>query len=379
MVHRAFDRRRFLGMLGATSSILIAACTTTGPEEVRPEPTEPRAPDRRWPAEWERHEATLMAMPFRPQIYGRRLRAVQREWVDLAQAIGRFEPLHAVVPRPAHAMPASASRVAQMFRLRYDDMWIRDNGPIIVVDETDRVGLDWRFDGWGGAFDGFGQTWADDDRLPERLLPVMGLPREPVDMVLEGGAILSDGEGTIFTTRENLLDAGRNPSLSDHEIEAELHRRLGTSSVVWLPYGLLGDLTAGHVDGVASVLGPGRVLAQTDPAGGEEGERLQANVDALRAATDASGRRIEVVEFPMLPRGSFGGMPASTFTYVNLIFVDGGMIVPTTGEEALDREALGLLREIEPDREVVGLAGPTMNWAGGGFHCVTQPVPAPDL
>ncbi len=364
-------------MLGATSSILFAACTT-GPDEARPDRTEPEALDRRWPAEWERHEATLMSMPYRPQIYGRRLRAVQREWADLARLIGTFEPVHAVVPRPEQAMPASASGVVQMFRLPYDDMWIRDNGPIIVVDETDRIGLDWHFDGWGGAFDGFGQTWADDDRLPEDLLQAMGLPREPVDMVLEGGAILSDGEGTIFTTRENLLEAGRNPSLSDHEIEGELHRRLGTSSVVWLPYGLMGDLTAGHVDGVACVLGPGRVLAQTDRAGGEEGERLQANIDALRAATDGSGRRLEVVEFPMLPRGSFGGMPASTFTYVNLIFVDGGMIVPTTGEEALDREALGLLREIEPDREVVGLAAPTMNWAGGGFHCVTRPVPAPE-
>ncbi|MGZ8614029.1 MAG: agmatine deiminase family protein [Actinomycetota bacterium] len=143
-----------------------------------------------------------------------------------------------------------------------------------------------------------------------------------------------------------------------------------------MPFGLIGDLTAGHVDGVAAFLGPGRVLAQTDPAGGEEGERLEENLAVLLGATDASGRSLDVVEFPLLPRGSFGDMPPGTFTYVNMVFVEEGLIVPTTGEERLDRHALGMLRDIVPDREIVGVPAATMNWAGGGPHCVTQPLPS---
>ncbi|HEY7761411.1 MAG TPA: agmatine deiminase family protein [Actinomycetota bacterium] len=332
-------------------------------------------PRRRWPGEWEPHEATMMAMPHRAAIYGTRLAAIRREWIGLVRAIAEREPVHAVVP-PGTQIPVADKRV-RTTALTYDDMWIRDNGPVLVLEDGGRIGLDWIFDGWGGAFDGFGQTWADDDRLPEPLLAALGVDREPVPMVLEGGAILSGGDGTVLTTRENVFEAGRNPAMSDAEIERELLARLGASTLIALPYGLIGDLTGGHVDGVAAFLGPGRVLAQTDPAGGEEGERLDENVSVLKAAADASGVPLDVVEFPYLARGAFRGLPPGTFTYVNLIHVDGAVIVPTTGDERIDRGALGALSEIVTDREVVGLPAPTMNWAGGGFHCVTQPLPAP--
>ncbi len=330
---------------------------------------------RRWPGEWETHAATLMAAPYQERIYGRRLDQVQEEWIGLAHAIRRSEPVIAVVPRtgaPTQLDRGSIDTVA----VAYDDMWIRDNGPIVVLDGNDRIGLDWRFDGWGGAFDGFGQTWHDDDRLPRALLDRLHLSREPVDMVLEGGAILSAGDGTILGTRENLFEARRNPMLSEDEIETELLTRLGGSTLIALPFGLIGDLTAGHVDGVAAFLSPERVLAQTDPAGGEEGERLAENLSVLRTSVGASGQSFDVIEFPLLPRGSFGDTPPGTFTYVNLVFADGAVIVPTTGEDRLDRQALGMLGDIVDDREIVGVPTPAMNWAGGGPHCVTQPLPA---
>jgi agmatine deiminase len=317
----------------------------------------------------------MLAMPHRAAIYGARLAAIQREWLTLVGTIAEREPVHAVVPQAAR-IPGAGSRV-RTISLTYDDMWIRDNGPVVVLEGGDRIGLDWTFDGWGGAFDRFGQTWAADDRLPEPLLDALGMDREPVAMVLEGGAILSGGDGTVLTTRENLFGASRNPTMSEAEIEREVLAHLGASTLIALPFGLIGDLTAGHVDGVAAVLGPGRVLAQTDPMGGEEGERLAENVRVLRVAAGASGAPFDVVEFPHLPRGSFGRLPPGMFTYVNLIHVDGAVLVPTTGDERLDRDALGALSEIVTDREVLGLPAPAMNWAGGGFHCVTQPLPAP--
>ncbi|HEY8019422.1 MAG TPA: agmatine deiminase family protein [Actinomycetota bacterium] len=373
---RTLSRRRFIGGLAmAAVGSTLAACTRGRTQAGEANGSRIMPPSRRWPGEWETHSATLMAAPYQERIYGSRLGQVQREWVGLVQTIRRYEPVIAVVPPTGEPTQLDLGSVDTV-PLAYDDMWIRDNGPIVILDGDDRVGLDWRFDGWGGAFDRFGQTWHDDDRLPRAVLERLHLSRESVDMVLEGGAILSGGDGTILGTRENLFEARRNPTLSEDAIETELLTRLGGSSLIALPFGLIGDLTAGHVDGVAAYLGPRRVLAQTDPAGGEEGERLAENVAVLRASTDASGRSFDVIEFPVLPRGSFGNTPPGTFTYINLVFAEGAVIVPTTGDEHLDRHALGLLGDILPDRDVVGVPAPTMNWAGGGPHCVTQPLPA---
>ena len=374
---RSLTRRGFVEALAlAIAGTVVTACTPIRTRSDRSGGSDAVARWRRWPGEWESHAATLMAAPYREQIYGRRLGLVQREWLLVLEAIARFEPVVAVVPSTERDVTRMVHDDVETVPLAYDDMWIRDNGPIVLLDDRDRTGLDWRFDGWGGAFDRFGQTWQDDDLLPSPLLARLGLPREPVDMVLEGGAILSGGNGTILSTRENLFGSGRNRAMSEREIEAELLSRLGGSSLIALPFGLLDDLTGGHVDGVAAFLGPGRVLAQTDPAGGEEGERLAENLSVLRSATDAGGAPFEVIEFPLLPRGSFGGMPPGTFTYVNLVLVDGAVIVPTTGDDRLDRQAIGTFRDIVTDREIVGVPAPTLNWAGGGPHCVTQPLPA---
>jgi agmatine deiminase len=319
-----------------------------------------------------------MSIPWKASIYGRRLAAARREWAAVAAAIARFEPVVMVVP------PGSTGATRELvgrgdvrlLELTYDDGWLRDNGPIIVERGAEPLALDWRFNGWGGAFDRFGQTWHDDDALPGALCRALELPRRAVDMVLEGGSVLSDGAGTIFTTQECLLDASRNPGMSRREIDAALRRWFGASTVVWLPFGLLGDLTGGHVDGVAMPIGPGRILAQVDPAGGEEGERLAANLDVLRAARDAGGRPYEIVEVPSLPRARVAGGPVVSHVYLNLAFARDAVIVPLAGVEE-DRVALGLLREVFVDREVVGVRTPTMTWAGGGVHCVTQPWPRP--
>jgi len=246
----------------------------------------------------------------------------------------------------------------------------------VAEPDGSRTGLDWRFNGWGGAFDKWGQTWHKDDRLPTPLLEQLKIARESVPMILEGGSLQADGNGTILTTEECLLNPNRNPSMDKAQIEATLLERIGARKVIWLPYGLLGDLTSGHVDGVAMWIGPGRVVAQTDPDNAAEQERLAQNLDVLLSSTDADGNPLDVVEFPFLPRGSFGGLAKLSFTYLNFGFANGGLVVPLTGDTKLDRKGLGMLRDIITDRRVVGVPAATINWAGGGVHCITQQLPA---
>jgi agmatine deiminase len=365
---------------------LVAACTTPTRASGAPSKSQTggfspaSAPAGvRWPAEWEPHERTMMAMPHKAVIYGSaaRLAQAQSEWADVARAIAGFEPVTMVIPRGQRTqMGQLLGADVELLMLRYDDGWLRDSGPIVVDDGTTRTGLDFVFNGWGGAFDQYGQTWHLDNRLPIPLCNRLAIPRTPVDMVLEGGAVQNDGEGTLITTEECLLNPNRNPSMSKADIEAALLANFGAQKVIWLPYGLLGDLTSGHVDGVCVFVAPGRVLAQTAPDDPKEQQRLQANLDVLNAATDAKGRALDVVEIPLLPFGRFGGLAPATFTYVNLGFANGGVVVPLTGEKRFDTQGLGMIRDAIPDREVVGVAAPTINWAGGGVHCITQQVPA---
>ena len=334
------------------------------------------APGRRWPGEWEQHDATLMSMPFKGAIYGRRVADAQREWAGVAKAIAHFEPVKLIIPGSSPQMRALIGSEVKLIEMPYDDGWLRDNGPIFVTgSDGSRTGLDWGFNGWGGAFDKFGQTWHKDDLLPTPLLKDLGIPREGVPMILEGGSVQSDGNGTILTTAECLLNPDRNPSMNKDQIEATLLQQFGARKVIWLPFGLIGDLTSGHVDGVAMWISRGRVIAQKDPGNPAEQERLAENLAVLRASTDADGNPLDVVEFPILPRGSFMGLPEASFTYLNFGFANGGVVVPVTGDAKKDREGLGILREIITDREIVGVPAATINWAGGGVHCITQQLP----
>lgn len=260
-----------------------------------------------------------------------------------------------------------------LLELPYNDGWLRDNGPIFLSDGASRTGLDWGFNGWGGAF---GQPFALDDALPGPLCQRFGIPRQEFPIVMEGGSLQCDGQGTIITTEECLLNPNRNPSMTKAEIEAALLANFNAQKVIWLPYGLLGDLTSGHVDGVCQFIGSARVIAQVDPNDAQENARLQDNLDVLEASTDALGRPLEVVRFPFLPRARFAGGPRVSHCYINFYPTNNqGLIVPTAGLEAKDRAALRRLRQIFPGREVVGVPTPNMTWAGGGVHCVSQQLP----
>jgi agmatine deiminase len=328
------------------------------------------------PAEWSEHELTLMAWPARLKLWGDGLAEAKTEYAAVARAIAAFEPVLMVAPEGgAQDVRDACGSGVEVIELPIDDSWMRDSGPIFVIGpEGRRAGVDFRFNGWGEKF----APYDRDDAMSEPLLAHLGIDRLAADLVLEGGSISVDGDGTLIATEQCLLHPSRNPSLGRAEIEERLREHLGVETVIWIANGLLEDHdTDGHVDNVAHFVAPGVVLAQTveDPSDPNH-EPMAENVERLRAAHDARGRRLEVIELGVLPRTAVRGEPG-VVPYVNLYLANGVVVVPTCGDDPdRDGEVLARLESVYAGREVVGVPGRMLAEGGGGVHCITQQVPA---
>ncbi len=328
----------------------------------------------RMPAEWERHERCLMGWPSRAELWGERLPRAKLDYAAVANAIADHEPV-LMLARRADVAPARAAcaGAVEIVELPLDDSWLRDSGPVFVRDRGGALaGVDFRFNGWGEKY----RPYDRDARLAERLLQRLGIPRRPVPLVLEGGAITVDGEGTLITTESVLCNPNRNPGRSREEIEALIGEALGVERMIWLTAGLLEDRdTDGHVDNVCAFLSCGRVIVQTvtDPDNPNY-ERLAANRDRLRAASDARGRPLEVIELPLLPYLPDADRP-TVAPYLNFYLANGAVIVPVS-DPRTDADALAIIAAALPDRDVVPVPGATFARGGGGVHCITQQQPA---
>lgn len=326
------------------------------------------------PAEWAPHDRCLMAWPARAELWEGYFERAREEYAATANAIAAFEPVTMVTaPGQAAEARAACSAAVDVIEIPIDDSWLRDSGPIIVLDgHGGRAGIDFRFNSWGERF----LPYDNDAVVSVALLDHLGIERIPSPIVLEGGSITVDGEGTLITTEQCLLHPNRNPELGKSEIEAELRRTLGVSTIVWLKSGHVEDEhTDGHVDGVCTFVRPGVVIAQTcvDPANPNY-EPMAENVRILRSSTDAAGRPFEVVELPQFPYFDLDGRTLMT-SYPNFYLATGAVIVPTAGHP-LDEEALATIAAAFPDREVVGVESRIVAFGGGGTHCITQQVPS---
>jgi agmatine deiminase len=328
------------------------------------------------PAEWAPHELTLMAWPVRLELWGDALPAAKAEYAAVARAIAAFEPVLMVAPEGAASeVRDMCGAGVEVIELPIDDSWMRDSGPICVTaPDGRRAGVDFRFNGWGEKF----VPYERDDAMNRELLAHLAIDRLAADLVLEGGSISVDGEGTLLATEQCLLHPSRNPHLTRAEIEERLCEHLGIEQVIWIGSGLREDHdTDGHVDNVAQFVAPGIVLAQTadDPADPNH-EPLAENVERLRGATDARGRALEVIELGQLPRATVRGEPG-VVPYVNLYTANGVVVVPTCGDDAdRDADVLASLGDVFDPREVVGVPARVLAEGGGGVHCITQQVPA---
>ena len=324
------------------------------------------------PAEFAPHERTMMAFPCRGDLWGARLRDGQLAWAELARTIAAFEHV-TMLARPSDVELAAdlcAHRNIEIVEMPLDDSWLRDTAPIYVTAPGRRVAMDFEFNGWGGSYVPFDT----DDAIPARWTALRGEERVAVDLVLEGGSITVDGEGTLLTTEQCLLHPNRNPTRSRADIERVLRESLGVQTIVWLPFAIDDRDTDGHVDLVAMFVEPGRVLWQgcsdrDDP----EHERLALSRRCLDGALDSKGRAIEIIDVPVLPYCEVDGerLPVP---YANAYVCNGAVIVPVTGHEA-DDDMLDIIRSAWPDRQVVPVRGEMIAFGGGGPHCTTQQIP----
>ncbi|MFE7331892.1 agmatine/peptidylarginine deiminase [Streptomyces sp. NPDC057565] len=328
----------------------------------------------RMPAEWSEHEGCLMAWPTRPDLWGSVLTEVKEEYANVARAIAGFEPVTMVAP-PGHGDDARGlcGPEITVVELPLDDSWFRDSAPLFVLDgDGRRAGVDFRFNAWGGKH----HPYDADDRVSALLLEHLGVERIHSGMILEGGAITVDGEGTLITTEQCLLHPNRNPGLSRDDIEAELKSRLGVSKVVWLPYGgLLDTETDGHVDGVCAFAAPGKVVVSLpeDPDHPDYA-RMRANRAVLEVTTDAQGRSLEIIDVPQVAFADVAGDEVEV-SYLNYYVANGGVVVPVAGVPQ-DEDALAVIASAYPGRKVVGVRAPVIAFGGGGVHCITQQIPA---
>jgi agmatine deiminase len=310
-----------------------------------------------------------MAWPSRKELWGRRLAGAQRDYAAVATAVAEFEPVLMVCnPGDAGKVHDLCGTGVTAVEIPINDSWSRDSGPAFVRDQTGNIAV------VGFGFNAWGNRWHphdDDARLSERIADLLGLPFFRAPMVLEGGAFFVDGQGTVITTEQCLLNPNRNPHLDRDAIEQTLCQYLGASIVIWLPYGHSLDTgpagTDGHIDGVLQYAAPGRVMLETvgDPSSPEH-ERGLANLDALRSTPDARGRSLQI---DTLDPG-----PDAAVSYANHYLANGAVIVPVAGD-ATDAPALDRLRAVYPDRRIVAVPGTTSAYGGGGPHCITQQIP----
>lgn len=304
--------------------------------------------------------------------------AARTAWSAVAHAVLDFEPVSMVVdPADREIARRYLSADIEVFEAPLDDAWMRDMGPTFVRDGEGRLGaVDWVFNGWGA------QDWAswDNDRhIGSFVAGLAGVEVISSPMVNEGGGIQVDGQGTVLVTETVQLDPGRNPTLDKAAVEAELARTIGAQHVIWLPRGLTRDNqrfgTRGHVDIVAAIPSPGRLLVHSQADGSHPDAKVTADIIALLSEThDVNGKPWEIVEVPapQVLRDDEGWVD---YSYINHLVVNGGVIACSFDDPA-DANAQALLAEAYPGREVVSVDAREIFARGGGIHCITQQQPA---
>lgn len=358
----------------------------------------PKADGFYMPSELAPHRCTYILWPEREDNWRDNAEPGQAVFKKVIQTIAKYEPVVVGTNKSQylHLLEMNMPNV-QIVEISNNDSWVRDTGATFVVNDEGRMrAIDWKFNAYGGLQDGLYFPWDQDDYIAPKMAAIEGVDYYHLsDFVLEGGSIHSDGEGTILTTEECLLDEGRNPDLTKAQIEEQLKEYLGAEKVLWLPKGIYMDEdTNGHVDNICQFVAPGKVvLAWEDNEDDPQYARSKAALDYLESVTDAKGRQIEVVKLhvpnPILitkkesrgvdvvegtfPRNEGDRLPAS---YVNYYNCNGAIILPIFNDPH-DQAAIDTLQELFPDRKIEPIYAREILLGGGNIHCITQQVPRP--
>jgi len=358
--------------------------------------------DYRMPAEWEEHEGCWMGFPERLDNWSGGALDAQKNFAQVATKIAEFEKVTVCAPRGSWEFARMIlPRHIRVVEMSQDDSWFRDQAPIFVVHkkrEKDKIAaVCFDFNAWGEVcYD----DWENDKLISKKIASIECVPCMFPKMILEGGSIHVDGEGTLMTTRECLLEPNcvngkkRNPDMSKKDIEDRLKKYLGVEKFLWIPRGVHGDEdTNGHVDNMACFLAPGIVaLHWTDDEKDPQYERSLEALKFLEASTDARGRTLKVVKVHAprnlirtkeeceglatvdgtAPRSEGDLLPGS---YINFYMANGAVILPQFGDKERDRMAVEVMRSVLPKRKIVPVQSREILCGGGNIHCITQQQP----
>lgn len=332
----------------------------------------------RMPAEWERHDATWLSWPkdpttFPPESIGK----VESIYVEMIEAISEGEKVNVLVNDEA-----TERKIASMIRstknvsfplIKSTDVWVRDYGPLFVKNRSEDVAaVKWIFNAWGKKYDDL----LVDNQTGVEMAVSTGFKIFEPKIVLEGGSIDVNGEGTLLTTKQCLLNNNRNPTLSQIEISSYLENYLGATNVIWLEKGIKGDDTDGHIDDIARFVSPDTIACMVENyTSDEDYNALKKNFEILKGARDQFGERINVVPLSMPKKKvevAGDRLPAS---YANFYVANTAVLVPTYSDSN-DDAALQLLKDFFPTRKIVGIECSALVYGFGSIHCVTQQQPS---
>jgi agmatine deiminase len=327
------------------------------------------------PPEWAPQKAIWTAWPADANEWNGDLEAPRRDVAALVNALAPGNAVRVLVNGAAAEASARAAlaSAAEVVSAKYGDIWLRDTGPIFARTPDGAVALRFKTNSWGSKYD-----LPDDATVGDDIARLAGAAVRRFGFVLEGGAVDHDGAGTVLTTRQTLLNPNRN-GWTKAQAEAALAEAFGAGKVIWIDEGLRGDHTDGHIDNIARFVAPGRVVCQA-PAGPDDpnAATLDAIARTLSSATDAGGRRLEVIRIPGpgLYRNALGEIaPAS---HMNFVIANGVVVVPVYGTPT-QAAAIEALEAVFPGRRVVGVSSRGLlgcgEAGGGSFHCITQQEP----
>ncbi|MBY0567205.1 MAG: agmatine deiminase family protein [Hyphomonadaceae bacterium] len=324
------------------------------------------------PAEWAPHKAIWTGWPSAAELWGEDLEPARAEVAAMIRALadgGKGDRVRVL----AHGREAEATaklalgQSAEVIPGAFGDIWFRDTGPIFT---NDGRALGFKFNGWGGKY-----QLAHDDEVGARIALLAKAEYKLNDFILEGGAIEMDGEGTLLTTRQCLLNPNRNPHWTEEGAEAALKKALGIEKVLWLDEGLMNDHTDGHIDNLVRFVAPGRVVcsapADRDDPNHDVLEEIALELSAMR---DAQGRKLEVIRVPSVGAVTDEDDDVIPASHMNFIIGNSTVVVPIysgTGDDAVK-----VIGELFPERKVIGLSSNAILTGGGSFHCITQQEPA---
>ncbi len=337
----------------------------------------------RMPAEWEKHSATWLAWPNDDDYFEDKIKNIEKIYLKIILSLHTDEHIKLLVSSEKEEEKVKAMMIdfginlstVTLFQTNYIDVWIRDYGPTFINNDNKKAWIKWNYDGYGGKFP---ELFLDDkvflnlqDKIDSKMIKV--------DIALEGGAIDTNGKGTLLTTEECLLE-NRNRGKTKQDNNAFIADLLGDTNVIWLKYGLLNDHTDGHIDEIARFVSPTKILcAYEDDIKNEDYEALEENYQILQNSVDQDGNKFDIIKLPMphmyYSKGEkkHNGLQAPV-SYTNFYIGNKTVLVSIFNDEN-DEKALAIIQSCFPDRKIIGINCRDLIYGGGAIHCITQQEP----